>query len=256
MLDENSFMEILTELDTIPDLTDYLEKKEKLIEEYPSLDLDRDEKSILSVYIHNGRNFPEGPPPLIVDRGNWERLIRNEQYQEEKNAIERSYVWDNLIEHISDFVLKGEMEFDNSLSDDETVLRYIARENRFSRFFLSDIFKDFLVGAKANKVKSRMTQSPSGIGYVFLNSPPEYNRQSRIAELGVRCFIARNEINNCKTIIGIGFNIEPAKKGHAIDLYLLSTETWPEKNKKEAERIKKESGFFNNPESKTYDDLK
>jgi len=84
----------------------------------------------------------------------------------------------------------------------------------------------------------------------FFAPPPKYDRNTRIYELGLRCFIARNDLPNCTTIIGIGVNVKPAKKGYATDLYLFSAPTWSDENRKHAEKMKNELDLFKNPRKK------
>jgi hypothetical protein len=174
----------------------------------------------------------------------WEELQSNSQYQERLVSDKRSCFWDILIEHVSKFVLADEMEYGNTLSDNENVLRYLARENRFARRLLSEALKDFFVLAKAGEVRARMTLSPSGIGYVFFAPPPDYDRQLRVSELGNRCFIARNDLQGCITVVGIGINVERAEHGFAEDLFLLISTEWTEKQRQHAEQMKVELGLF------------
>jgi len=150
ILDENPFIEVLTELDIITDFTSFFEEKEKLITKYPGLILIGGEKNLLSVYIYNGMKFPEEPPPTIIESNYWEILQSVERYQQGREADKRSYTWDYLIENVAKDVLAGEMEFGNNLSDNEIVLRYLAKENRIACRLLSDSFKDFLVLARSN----------------------------------------------------------------------------------------------------------
>jgi hypothetical protein len=151
---------------------------------------------------------------------------------------------------VAKFILSGEMEFGKTLSENEIVLRYLVRENRFARRLLSDAFKEFSELARAGEVMARMTSSPSGVGYVFFAPPPEYDRELRIAELGNRCFIARNKLSDCMTIIGIGINVKRATQGFATDLFLLSAPKWTDKQRQHAEQMKAELGFFKAPRVK------
>ena len=70
---------------------------------------------------------------------------------------------------------------------------------------------------------------------------------ARIAELGNRCFIARNDLPDCETVIGIGTNVDPAPKGFATDLYLFSVPTWTDEHRNHAKKMKQELGYFREP---------
>jgi hypothetical protein len=248
--DEGFVSVVLTELDTITDFIEYLEEKEKLSTQYPELIVEGSERNLLAIYIYNGRRFPQEALPKHLHGNYWKELESNVHYQQRIEADKSSYLWDRFIEHLSTFVLADKMEFGKTLSENENILRYLVRENRFARRLLSDAFKEFLEIAETGGVRARMTASPSGVGYVFFAPPPEYERELRIAELGNRCFVARNELSNCMTIVGIGTNVKCATHGFATDLYLLSVPVWNNKQKLHAEQMKTELGYFKTPRVK------
>lgn len=245
--DEEFFSIVLMELDTITDFVEYLEHKEKMATLYPGLIIEGGERNLLAIYIFNGRRFPQEPPPKYLKGDYWKELQSNVHYQRRIGADKDSFIWDKLIEYLAKFVLTDKMEFGRTLSENESVLRYLARENRFARRCLSSDFKEFLELSTVGKVRARMTLSPSGVGYVFFAAPPEYERELRIAELGNRCFVARNELSDCITVIGIGTNVKRASQGFATDLFLLFAPTWTDKQRQRAEQMKDELGFFKTP---------
>ncbi|HYX26326.1 MAG TPA: hypothetical protein VFC23_19385, partial [Thermoanaerobaculia bacterium] len=57
-------------------------------------------------------------------------------------------------------------------------------------------------------------------------------------------FVARNEIRENKTVVGIGLNVEPAPEGYAVDLVFLHFPEWTPDHQKESEEIKQEFGYF------------
>ena len=75
------------------------------------------------------------------------------------------------------------MEFGADLADNERAVRVMAREDRFSRRLLGKAFWEFFELAKGNKVRSRMTKSPSEVVYVFLAMRHGTPREFRTAEL-------------------------------------------------------------------------
>jgi hypothetical protein len=245
--DEEFLTAVLMELDTITDFVEYLEQKEKMATLYPRLIIEGGERNLLAIYIFTGRRFPQQPAPMHLKGDHWKELQSNVYYQRKTEANKDSYIWDSLIEHLAKFVLTDKMEFGNTLSENESVLRYLARENRFARRCLSSDFKEFLELAIMGKVRARMTSSPSGVGYVFFAEPAEYERELRIAELGNRCFIARNELSNCITVIGIGTNVKRASQGFATDVFLPSAPIWTDEQRQRAEQMKAELDFFKTP---------
>ena len=245
---EESFLNVaMKELDTISDFVGYLQAKEIFAMKNPGLIIEGGEKNILAIFIHHGRKFPEETPPSIISGNQWDKLQENEQFKLRNEANRKSVLWDHLIEYLSREVLEDRMEFGGTLNDNERVLRYLARENRFARRILSNDFEEFLKEAKAGVIRSRMMLSPSGVAYVFFAPPADYPRNARIAELGNRCFVARNDLPDCETVIGIGTNVDPAPKGFATDLYLFSVPTWTDEHRNHAKKMKQELGYFREP---------
>ncbi len=244
---DESFLDVVMhELDTIIDFVNYLDAKERLAENYSGLIIEGGEQNLLAIYLLNDRNFPEEQPSTTLKGNFWNEFKATPKYRCRMKAQRVSYIWDRLLENIGKDVLEDRMEFGRALSENEQVLRYMAHESRFERRCLSESFKEFFQLAKACKIHARMMFSYSGIGYVFFAPPPEYDRQTRIAELGIRCFIARNELPDCITVIGIGINVERAPKGFATDLYLFSAPVWTKENRQRAEQMKASLNIFKN----------
>ena len=88
-------------------------------------------------------------------------------------------------------------------------------------------------------------RSPSEIGYIFFAPPPDYDRTERIAELSLRCQIARNDLPDCITVIGIGINVVRATKGFAIDACFFSSPKWTKENRKYVEKMRSSLDLFN-----------
>src|SRR5207237_4373712 len=91
---------------------------------------------------------------------------------------------------------------------------------------LADAFLEFRERAKRGEVSARMTPALSGITYVFYNPPPAHERTIRNQVLELRCFVARNEIRENNTVVGIGLNVQPAPDGYAVDLLFLHFPEW------------------------------
>jgi hypothetical protein len=133
------------------------------------------------------------------------------------------------------------------LVENEQILRLMALESRLSRRMLAKALLEVVEEARENRVRARMVPSISGVTYVFFNAPPSYEREARISELGCRCFIARNEIPENETVVGICFNLEAAPQGYAEDLILLSCPEWTTEQRAHAEAMKTDLGFFKSP---------
>jgi hypothetical protein len=248
---EEEFLHIaLTELNTITDFVSYLEAKEHLATENPGIVIEGGEKNLLALYLFNGCEFPKKAPYHSINGANWEVFMGNPAYQRRIVEDKSSYLWDRLLDYLCEMILDGQMEFGNTLSENEEVVRIMARENRFERRILAQSLQEFWELARAHRVRARMLPSPSGVVYVFFNPPPDYDRQARIAELGCRCYIARNEFKDQSIVIGLGLNLERAPQGYATDLFLLSSPEWTQKQEENAKKMKLELNFFQKPELK------
>jgi hypothetical protein len=248
---EEEFLHIaLKELDTVTDFVCYLEAKEHLATENPVILVENGEKNLLGLYLFKGREFQKDASYYRINGRNWEAFVGNPAYKRRIAEDQISYLWDGLLDHLCKMILDGQMEFGNTLSKNEEVVRIMARENRFERRILSQSLQEFWQLAREHRVSARMLASPSRVVYVFFNPPPHYKRQDRVAELGCRCFIARHEFRDHSTVIGIGYNLERAPEGHATDLFLFSHPEWTQEQAEHAENMKRELGFFKKPERK------
>jgi hypothetical protein len=264
VLDEEFIHLVLRELNTVSDFIGYLAAKEALYTQHERLVIDGGEKNLLAVFLENNRNFPRKLPPPVIPGDNWQKFSASEGYHLKQKADEISYGWDRLLEWLSQEAISGRLdghledirdaalfEFSTSLADNERVLRYMARENRFARRFLVTALVEFRERARQRRVRARLVTSKSGVAYLFYNPPPEYNREDRLEELSLRCHVARNEVEDCDTIVGIGTNVEAAPRGFATDFCLLSAPEWTDEDRRNAEGIKKDLGYFESPESRT-----
>lgn len=100
-------------------------------------------------------------------------------------------------------------------------------------------------------VRSRMRASPSGILYVFLACKRGTERKNRIAELQVRCFVARGLNPESKTVIGLATERYEEEKGFSLDAFCLEKQIWTEEDQKKLEYLKNELGFFKAPVQST-----
>ncbi len=245
--DELSLPIILKELDTITDFVKYLSDKEALYESGIKMELNGGEEDLLAVYLHNGRKFPPNLDLLRLETGLWPAFLNKPEFRNRKREDEVSYIWDRLIEiFCRDFLTCG-LEFGNSLTDLEQVVRTMARENRFCRRVVGKSFIEFYEQSARKKIRARTVLSPSGVVYVFLTRPHGEDRKYRIAELGTRCFIARGLYGDHPEVIGIATEQYEESKGFSLDAHYFFKENWTAEDQKEAEYCKREFGFFSDP---------
>ena len=164
-----------------------------------------------------------------------------------KEMCDISFIWDRLIDRIGRDVAARNMLVERPLGEDESILRVMARESRFSRRVLGESLSSFFEASTANEVRSRMVPSLSGVGYVFLAAPREEDRGKRNEELSVRCFIARAQLEDCDPIIGIGTEQKTGASGASWDLHLLSIPEFTDEFREKAREFSKTLGYFSSP---------
>ncbi|HXH95286.1 MAG TPA: NERD domain-containing protein [Thermoanaerobaculia bacterium] len=245
VFDERSFRILTSELDTITDFAEYLTTKEELFSGNTTVMFGHEE-DILAVYLHGNRSFPSADHVLIED-GAWQQFIAKPEVQAKKIADQDSYLWDRLIERIGRDVAARNMIYENTIEEDESVLRVMTRENRFNRRIVAGQLRSFFEASAANKVRSRMIESLSGVGYVFLAAKRDEDRKMRSMELGLRCYVARLRMDPCATIIGIGTEQKTGELGASWDVELLHTAEIDDAFRARAEEISKDLDYFQNP---------
>jgi hypothetical protein len=259
VFDERSLEVVMSELDTITDFIKYLSDKEALYRSGTQTIFNGGgEEDLLAVYLDNNRQFPSdpelgSPDTIILDDDLWETFRQKPEYLRKKQADEESYNWDRLVEVYCHDVLNEHLEVGSSPSDLEKVARTMARENRFNRRVLGSAFGDFMRRSDPRtpqelRVRSRMVPSFSGVVYVFLTRPHGYERDQRMKELGLRCYIARG-VNPYKydTVVGIATEEPVAGKGFTLDSVFLWMKDWTEDDQRKIDQMRKELDYFNTP---------
>ena len=249
VLDEKSFVLLMKHLDTITDFVGYLAEKERLAARIPGLEVDGEE-NLLAIYLHRGRTFPQDLPFDSIPNGLWDQFSSSDAFQRKLQADDVSYLWDRLLEYFGHHAISGTLESENDLAQDESVFREMAREGRFGRRVLGETLSSFFQRARAGEIRSRMTLSPRGVGYVFLNAQPSDSRISRRTELEMRCLVARGELR-CDTVVGVCVNLTAAPDGHCEDVLLLQIPEWTPELAERAAAIKAELGYFARPQAFT-----
>jgi len=244
VMSEHSFREVMTELDTITDLVEYLTAKEDCVAGGCSIIMEGPESNLLGLYLSNGRSFPSGSSILVVNDTLWREIQAKPEFVRRKEADRESYAWDKLIDSLADPSASPIGESSPQLNDVELALRAMARENRFSRRVLGRGFREFLQQATAGKVRSRLLIGPSGIIYVFVFFERQEDYALRIAEVGNRCFIARNKVGAGDIVIGVGMSRYAPGSGSASDLIYMNLSNWSPADDETALRMRADLHFF------------
>ena len=224
VLDDVTLPLLLSELDTVADLTDYLTKKERLLRT-PACDfLVPGEEELLTMYlttVPDGRthHFPaiEEGAMVVLREGTWTAFRDSSEYVARIAANSVSYLWDNLIEYQASHVIHGSTEelfagrSEPSSVTNERVLRAMASENRLSRRSLGGTMRQGRALSSNQKRWMRTIAMPDrGRLYCFVFVPyfpeqqshPDY-RDYRQYLLYLYCRGALLKFEAAKEIIGI-----------------------------------------------------
>lgn len=245
-IDEYSLETLFGELDSVVDFIEYLERKEDFLSLRKKL-IVGGEEDLLAYYIWNGRTFPTDKDVLLFGDDLWESIRNRPEYIAKKTADRRSYFWDKIIEEfigMRDPALNDLFgSIDPSNMDFELALRTLAKENRFSRRMLSDSFLDFL---QDKQLSSRATESFSGVYYVFLKKPKDFDRRTRVVELYARCMIIRDRAGRDCVVVGIATE-DDISVGHSLDLVYFQRSNWTDADRLAAKRAVEDLKLFVSP---------
>lgn len=259
VVDERSLGIVMSELNTITDFIQYLSDKEEFYERKGETIFEGGgEEDLLAMYLLWNRKFPRYQGfIIIIHYGSWKAFSRRPDYLREKEADQASYPWDNLLEIYCDDVLKN-LEAGNSLTNLEKIARTMARETRFDRRLLGASLGDFMRYSESSTtneqaVSARVVSSASGVVYVFLSRPRDYDRNLRAKELSLRCYIARgSNPEKCKTVIGMATETPVARNECTLDTVFFSKKAWTPKDKERAKQLEKDLDCFEKLDLSTY----
>lgn len=103
ILDKDTFEKIIQELDTIPDLVNYLIEREKFLTHYKEIYFKSKERDLLAIYLRNIRKFPDeyyksNNEKIIVDLTNaWEDYDNNIRVSKKREQDKYSYFIDKIV---------------------------------------------------------------------------------------------------------------------------------------------------------------
>ncbi|POB00466.1 hypothetical protein C2134_01565 [Chromobacterium sinusclupearum] len=206
VLDEVTVGALLEELDTVPDLVDYLVCKERFLGADIAWISIAGEEELLARYMctmesgrHSLPRVPNDINAVIIPEGDWQHYCSSPQRAAKCQADQGSYMWDELIEYQASFVRAGTAiglpETLPETIDHERVLRALASESRLARRALANDFRFALSKRTPGEKFARMTLSSDNMSraYVFLTVPISPNidyqayRDMRAAALFAYC---------------------------------------------------------------------
>ncbi len=247
IFNEESLLYTMRELDTMSDCTNYLSAVESLAESKVSIAVESNLADLTALYLLNGRRFPESFDSIFVPSGTWEYYSDRPERLKKVEEDKISYAWDNLIELMSEDVVKVQNLTDSHFWDAEEFLRIMALEDRFNRRILGMAFVDFYERAKNKETQARALSSPSGVAYMFLFKEHYGNRTQFIPELQARTFVARGMAPDTHGALGILIDHDVSNQTVSFTGYYLPKPDWTEDDQTFFEEVKLKTSAWNSP---------
>jgi hypothetical protein len=257
---------IMQTLDTVSDFVAYLSKKEALLTRGKPSILATGEEDLLAYYLQRLNKSGEHdfvlpsdlPRPerldfLFLEEGAWVEFLRSPERQSQVEANEVSYAWDALIETFIHHAV-GRTQYWTShpaLTDQEKMLRFLAREPRTRRRFLARTLLEFIENTPAT-YRAVQVIKPSRRGdpyYVFVLIPhlPSVSyddyRVGRREFLLAYCKAAKLKFPEANDIVGIATESGRMdnRSDSAEDLIYFDARTWTdEQDRAEAESLRQD----------------
>lgn len=279
-LDELSIDRVFNELDTLRDFTDYLTKKEELIESGKLLAAPG-EDDLLGYYLSSREGFKNLDSPyflipsvemgdkLTVYPGFYEGHIKTREYRQIQEIKRISYFWDTCIETMGSAAFTGKWHHTNGTNYDEeiTVLKYMASESRLARTVLSNGYSEIMIKPFSPDEllpRVRILGSPTNreICYVFLIMQKsdamdnyEHYRELRKNAIVNYCMACKDLLPQFKTIVGIASD-SLNNGGASEELIYIHTDDWTAEEFEEARRLRHDVGLLRNVKIHTNTDTK
>ena len=257
VFNETAFEVLISELDTIRDFTDYLQKRSRFLRSGRLFRAMGEENLFAHYAVHMGSDGHEfvTPPgtdlPLFIGQTKYEQLLTNPQYLAKKQADEISYLWDRLIESFTAHMLRGtsltRKGHSFNLSESEIGVRYMALERRFVRRTLgasvavamqrgatSDCFRRFFI----REVDAPESETAYFIQTLKFDAPAfegcdyqEYRTvRAQFAETYALGILERHA--RLKRVIGISCEPPGSQRNSSEDLLYAEQQDWSEEDRK------------------------
>lgn len=264
VIDETALDILLNHLDTVADLTAYLRCKESLFTGKATV-LAAGEEELLGIYLgrvdentDHGFFFDDSDRAIAIEEGYWSDFVRSPERTSQRKANEISYSWDRLIEKFSFHIVTGTQHFatDRTVPIQETLIRWLARENRTRRRMISRKLGSMIMEAKQNHRRATlmMPSRPGDPFWVFLvlGQPPGVDREdyrwTRRELLTRYCAVVRYLHPNAEDICGIATDIY-SEEGISEDAVYFDGREWSDEMQVDAREWHEEFGLLNNTKS-------
>jgi len=255
VLDEQSFLVLVNELDTISDFIEYLEKKEDFFAHARGTFFMSGEEDLLAIYLRENRQFPNCSfDAVCIENGLFEDLATTPRFLARKEDDKVSYLVDHIIDEIIKHSFGGTMLVSTPLAQLEKSLAVLAAENRFGRRILGSSIREIFIAGSRDDVVSRIHLSASsGTLYVLVAAPHQMSREQRRNVLTIRCHVALGLLKDrLDTLQVLGIATEAHEEGNepSYDLLLQAMDEWTDDAQREMEHYQREYGIFTNAKAR------
>jgi hypothetical protein len=255
VLDDTSLDILLSTLDTITDLVEYLTKKERFVSS-GRLVMAAGEDDLLAYHLRHldekgVHDFfvPAGTDGVFIDEGHWEEFSNSRQRKSQIDANKASYAWDALIEQFNKHIFNNTQYYTNApgINNQEKYMRFLAREPRTRRRMLIDAFFGLIANTGDDPRGARILL-PSKSGdpyYIFLLVRPyegvaeEEYRELRGKLLEAYCMVLRLNFPRAQNIIGIASETG-INKYRSDDIMYYDARDWTPEEQMKAENLQNE----------------
>ena len=248
--DEFSVGILFSALDTITDFVGFLSESERLVDAGVQLIFSGGGiEDLLACYMQNSFSFENIEDPsstlIFLESDIWEGFSKSDEFDDYKESVKISYIWDRLIEIYADDLLTDGM-FDmhsEEVTYNDLALVEMALQPRLYRASIAEAFTDF-INNKSEEVKSRAVLGYGRTAFVFLLGPTS-DRQARARELALRCLVVRGRVEDIDTVVGIGRDrLHSSTVGYSSDLAYIHMSEWSKEYDDKVTEIQKELGYF------------
>jgi hypothetical protein len=275
VFDSHNFSIVLSELDTVSDLSNYLDEKLRAIAKYDSL-VYCGEEDLLGHYLLNfdeeaNQHFigtkHDDVDNVMIGEGEWHGFIKTDLYKNTKHEDLVSYFWDELIQRTCQNALDGTLGGNSDLLRGQSAIFEMVKEPRFIRRALADRIRRSVLSFpdSSEQFTRKVTFLPSylpDVGYVFfqLRVPEAYRAQpdyldKRRTLLEIACGAAKNKFAHLTKVIGIGIDAPKfAGNTNSEDFILMPCEAWTEDDRAYYEDQNRELKFFETPQLEQYNE--
>ena len=275
IFDSHNFSIVLSELDTVSDLSNYLDEKLRAAAKLDSLYY-CGEEDLLGHYLLNYDKEAQrhiigtkrdDVNAVMIGEGEWQDFIKTDLYKNTKNENRISYFWDELIQRTCQNALNGTLGGNSDILRGQSAIFEMVKEPRFFRRALADRIRRAVTNFpdQPEQFTRQVTFLPSyraDVGYVFfqLRVPAAYREEPDYLDmrrqiLEIACGAAKNKFPHLAKVIGIGMDAPKfAGNTNSEDFILLPCETWPEDVRAYYEEANRVLSFFGTPQLQEYNE--